>query len=185
MTKKSTIYTKAGDKGQTSLLGGERVKKNHPRVRAYGSVDELSAALGLATSFAKNPEIAKILMKIQNELFNIGAELSSPKKMKNSASGGYFELKAEKLTELEVCIDSFDASLPPLHTFILPGGTPSASCLHLARTICRRAEREVSSLSESVSINPILVAYLNRLSDLLFVLARAENHGQDIAWKKK
>ncbi|HEY4694781.1 MAG TPA: cob(I)yrinic acid a,c-diamide adenosyltransferase [Candidatus Nanoarchaeia archaeon] len=182
MTKKVRIYTKTGDKGETSLIGGQRVKKYDQRVWTIGALDELNANLGVASSQIRNSKINKLLEKIQNELFEVGAELADPNK-----AGNYFELGPEKITDLEAEIDSFDKRLPALKNFILPGGSPAASFLHQARSVCRRAERQLSLLATSTNINPNLVKYLNRLSDLLFVLARTANKGNkkpDKIWRK-
>jgi cob(I)alamin adenosyltransferase len=185
--QKSKLYTKTGDKGETSLMGGDRVKKIHPRIVACGNIDELNASLAVAASFSKDRKINNLVSQIQNELFNIGAELSSPKKLRRNSSESaetFYSLSEIKITELEDLIDQFDKDLPALRNFILPGGTQSASLLHLSRTICRRAERYLIRLSETEEINPNILKYLNRLSDLLFVLARTANEGQDILWKK-
>ncbi|MEX0621566.1 MAG: cob(I)yrinic acid a,c-diamide adenosyltransferase [Candidatus Woykebacteria bacterium] len=190
MTKKTErkvrIYTKSGDKGETSLIFGSRVSKDDPRVKAYGAIDELNASLGLARSFTRDGKISRLLQNIQNELFNIGAELASPKKLKKKTNN-YYHLEQGETYKLESIIDQYDKKLHTLRSFILPGGTKTASALHLSRTVCRRAEREVVSLSKVKEINPSILTYLNRLSDLLFVLARAENKKSkitDIPWKK-
>ena len=182
----SKIYTKRGDKGETSLIFGERVSKDHQRIKAYGSIDELNAALGLAVSTIKNGKLYKLLQNIQNELFNVGAELASPRKLKKKTNK-YYHLEQSKILELESIIDLYNEKLPPLRSFILPYGTFTSSALHLARTICRRAERETVSLSKQEKINPNILIYLNRLSDLLFVLARYVNKKakiSDTLWKK-
>lgn len=187
MVEKSKIYTKTGDSGETSLMGAGRVKKTHPRIEACGNVDELNASLGAAASFSKNKKVTELLKSIQNELFNIGAELSSPKKLKRKSDFStetFYLLTEGKVVELEKTIDSLEENLPSLRNFILPGGAQEASFLHLSRTICRRAERSVIALSEKETINPQIIKFLNRLSDLLFVLARSANEGKDILWKK-
>ncbi len=167
------IYTKTGDSGQTGLLGGLRVAKDAPRIEAYGTVDELNAAIGIARSQAPPDDIDRLLTQIQNTLFDLGAELAT--------AGGHHR-KPAKISEshietLETEIDRFEAGLEPLKQFILPGGTPLAAHLHLARTICRRAERRVVTLvaAENRELSPLIIVYLNRLSDLLFVLARSAN----------
>jgi len=178
---KSKIYTCTGDKGETSLVSGERVSKNHPRTAAYGTIDELNSSISVAISFIRDQKISKLLQNIQHELFNIGAELASNGKLKQ------FKRSTQKIEELEQIIDYYDNKLEKLHTFILPGGSKEAAFIHQARTTCRRAEREVVSLSKKEKINPNIVAYLNRLGDLLFVLARYINKQavkKEVTWKK-
>ncbi|OGY21058.1 MAG: ATP:cob(I)alamin adenosyltransferase [Candidatus Woykebacteria bacterium GWB1_45_5] len=178
---KSKIYTRVGDKGETTLVSGIKVRKDHPRAAAYGSVDELNSSLGVSNLFIKDQKIRKTLQNIQNELFNIGAELADPRRVKK------MKLEKSSIEELERFIDQHDAKLSPLHTFILPAGEKSTTFLQLARAVCRRAEREVVSLARKEKINPNIIAYLNRLSDLLFVLARYLNKGsgkKEILWKK-
>ncbi|MDP2720646.1 MAG: cob(I)yrinic acid a,c-diamide adenosyltransferase [bacterium] len=184
--KKLKIYTKKGDMGETSLIFGERVSKDHPRVNSYGTIDELNASLGLATSFTKNRRLTHILQEIQNELFNIGAELASPRQLKKNTKE-YYSLQEAKIPKLEKIIDLYDEKLPTLQTFILPTGVTGAVALHAARTICRRAERAVVAIAKVEKINPNIIAYLNRLSDLLFVLARylsKQSGSKEIHWKK-
>jgi cob(I)alamin adenosyltransferase len=168
------IYTKTGDEGETSLFGGMRVPKDDLRVRAYGEVDELNAALGLAMAFEPSDSA---LASIQTDLFTIGAELATPDpaKLAKALNRSGAAIGGSGVAALENMIDHHEAKLKPLKNFILPGGTPKAAALHLARTICRRAERTVVALSHVEKINPTIVHYLNRLSDLLFVLARATN----------
>jgi cob(I)alamin adenosyltransferase len=168
------IYTKTGDEGETSLFGGMRVPKDDLRVRAYGEVDELNAALGLAMAFEPSDSA---LASIQTDLFTIGAELATPDpaKLAKALNRSGAAIGGSGVAALENMIDHHEAKLKPLKNFILPGGTPKAAALHLARTICRRAERTVVALSHVEKINPAIVHYLNRLSDLLFVLARATN----------
>ena len=177
MAPKSALYTKAGDRGETTLFGGKKVKKSAQRVASYGSLDELNSALGVASSFQQDKKIGQIIESIQNELFNLGAEIANPSK-------GEFNASEEKITQLEAWIDQFDAKLPKLANFILPGGSKASAFLHQSRTVCRRAEREVVRLAEKEAVNPNIVKYINRLSDLLFVLARTSNNGKDILWKK-
>lgn len=184
-TEKSKIYTRTGDRGETSLIGGQRVKKDALRVEAYGTIDELNAAIGASASFINNRDLASLLQLIQNELFNIGAELSSLKKLKKDDK--LYELNKEKITVLEEAIDLYDSKLPPLRNFILPGGSKTGSLLHLARTICRRAERRLVALARKEALNENIVVYINRLSDLLFVLARFLNKREgmeEIPWGK-
>lgn len=174
------IYTKTGDAGETGLFGGGRVPKDDPRVSAYGDVDETNAAIGLATSLEPAPFEAEALQQIQRDLFAIGAELATPDPAKLRAT-----LQADRVGALEQLIDKYEGSLAPLKNFILPGGTPKAAAFHLARTTCRRAERSVVTLARDEQINPVVIHYLNRLSDLLFMLARGVNHQAgraDITW---
>ncbi len=175
------IYTKTGDAGETGLFGGERVPKDDPRVRAYGDVDEANAAIGLAAALEPAAFEQAALQTIQRDLFTIGAELAAPDQEK--ARGA--PIGTSEVAALEDLIDKHEATLEPLKNFILPGGTPKAAAFHLARTTCRRAERSVVTLSREQPINPVIIHYLNRLSDLLFVLARAVNKQAgrpDIAW---
>jgi cob(I)alamin adenosyltransferase len=179
------IYTKTGDDGETGLFGGGRVSKDDVRVAAYGEVDELNAAIGVARAHAP-PEFADALLRsIQRDLFAIGGQLASPDPAKVAAALAKAALGDERVAALEEAIDSAEAALVPLDGFILPGGTPKASALHCARTVCRRAERSVVRLSRQASVPGVIRAYLNRLSDLLFVLARRANAaaGQvDVKW---
>lgn len=186
--RKSKLYTRTGDRGQTGLFGGRRVPKDHPRVAAYGAIDELNAALGLAISYIRQRRLVASLQTIQNELFNIGAELATVgpvrSRRKEAAS---LRLEGAKTEWLESLIDEYDARVPPLRTFVLPSGTTAASALHVARTVCRRAEREVVALARKQPINAAITTYLNRLSDLLFVLARYVNKAarrRELLWEK-
>jgi cob(I)alamin adenosyltransferase len=177
-----TIYTKTGDGGETSLLGGTRVPKDQLRVAAYGDVDEANAALGAVRTHAQD-ELGALLVSIQKQMFAIGAQLADPDHDVASQRAKAAVTQAH-VHALEAAIDARDATLPPLHAFVLPGGTPTAALLHQARTVCRRAERSVVTLAREAGIDPLIVAYLNRLSDLLFVLARSENQragvGEDL-----
>jgi len=178
------IYTKTGDKGETGLFRGPRVPKNHPRVDSYGNVDELNALLGVVQQEISDAEIRKIIASLQHELFELGADLATPPQDHDDAN---LRIPQSMVTRLEQIIDRYEAGLPPLTEFILPGGSKAGALLHYARTVCRRAERSVVVLKETESVNPVILQYLNRLSDLLFVLARAENHssGQpEVKWKK-
>jgi cob(I)alamin adenosyltransferase len=166
------IYTRTGDDGETSLFAGGRVRKDHLRVEAYGTVDELNSALGLARAHGVDAQCDGWLETIQNALFVVGADLATPHEAR---ADWLMRLDAAPAAELERWIDTLDAELPPLRNFVLPGGTPAAAALHLARTICRRAERVAVTLSEGETINPAVIVYLNRLSDFLFTLARAVN----------
>lgn len=169
------IYTKTGDEGETGLFGGERVPKDHRRVAAYGDVDELNAALGLARSAEPAAFEDALLQAIQRHLFTIGAELATPDPARLAKALGGPPLGEAEVTTLEQAIDRLDATLPPLKVFILPGGSPKGAALHLARTVCRRAERTMVRLARETPVSAAIRQYLNRLSDLLFVLARAAN----------
>lgn len=178
------IYTKKGDQGETGLFGGARVPKDHLRIEAYGALDELSAALGLAVSGESRPGTAgtwTAVRRIQGELLQLGAELATPaNKTLSSALIGPIEVD-----RLEAEIDGMEVVLPPLTTFILPGGSPVAAFFHLARTVCRRAERELVVLHRVEPVRPVVLEYVNRLSDYLFVASRFANHHagvSDIPW---
>ena len=166
------IYTRTGDKGETSLFGGQRVSKDALRVEAYGGVDELNALLGLVATETKEPTVRETLVSIQDRLFVLGAELATPS---SSTPSTIPRIGDADIEVLERHIDSADAVLPPLTTFVLPGGTPEAARLHISRTVCRRAERDCVRLARVEEVNPTVLIYLNRLSDLLFVLARWVN----------
>ena len=173
------IYTKAGDDGTTGLLGQGRVLKDDPRIEAYGTVDELNAVLGLARTSTHLPaDLDALLNQIQNDLFTVGAALADP----NPAGKFHNAITPDHTARLETEIDRLEAELPPLTQFILPGGTADAARLHLARTICRRAERFAVHLghTDGQDVPTELIAYLNRLSDLLFVVARAVNHREGV-----
>lgn len=178
------IYTRTGDNGDTGLFGGARVRKDVARVEAYGTVDELNALLGLARAEGLPEAMDAILARVQNELFCVGAELATPEPQRH----GMQFVRPEHLAAMERQIDQFEPSLPPLRQFVLPGGTRAAALLHVARTVCRRAERCVVTLADQEqNVSLCVVAYLNRLGDLLFVLARAANalSGEgDTLWKK-
>jgi len=171
------IYTRTGDDGTTALGSGERRKKYDLRIACYGTVDETNAAIGLARlSTAGDAEIDAMLGRIQNDLFDLGADLCSPDQGKGKGPGGArLSVTEAQVTRLETEIDRLIADLAPLRSFVLPGGTPAAAHLHLARTICRRAEREMVRLAADETVNAQALAYINRLSDLLFILARAAN----------
>jgi len=178
----SRIYTKSGDHGETGLGDDTRVPKDHPRVIAYGRVDELNAVLGLLLAHDPGAE-TELLRSIQNDLFDVGADLCVPEG--GEAPGQRLRVTAEQATRLEAAIDRLNANLAPLTSFVLPGGTPAAAWCHFARTVCRAAERDVVTLAAKERINPQVVIYLNRLSDLLFVLARVcNNNGRtDVLWQ--
>jgi len=177
------IYTRGGDKGRTSLGDGKRVAKHDLRVEAYGTVDETNAALGLARLHAKG-EAAAMLARIQNDLFDLGADLCRPEDA-TAAPGGALRIVDSQVLRLEQEIDHMNAALQPLESFVLPGGSPAAAHLHLARTIARRAERAMTALAAKSPVNPTAVKYINRLSDHLFVLARYLNdRGRaDVLWR--
>ncbi|MCS7191061.1 MAG: cob(I)yrinic acid a,c-diamide adenosyltransferase [Fimbriimonadales bacterium] len=176
------IYTRTGDTGETGLIGGQRVPKDDPRVDAYGTVDELNAVLGVARCYLEHlPDLDALLERFQNELFDIGAELASPPER----AAQFQSIEERHITAIEEAIDRLEEELEPLHQFILPGGTPASAYLHLARTVCRRAERCVVHLSRISTVNAAIIKYLNRLSDLLFVMARVANHRagvSDVKW---
>jgi cob(I)alamin adenosyltransferase len=170
------IYTKTGDAGDTGLFGGGRVAKNHPRVEAYGDVDELNALLGMVRAADPMPRVDEVLVPIQRDLFAIGALLATPDREKMQKHLDKARVDDARIAELERAIDDGDLELEPLKSFIVPGGTPKAAALHVARTVCRRAERRVVELASDTEIPAVVIVYLNRLSDLLFTLARVANH---------
>lgn len=169
------IYTKTGDAGETGLFGGGRVSKDNARVEAYGDVDELNASIGVARAVELMPRIDEVLVPIQRDLFSLGALLATPDLGKMHDHLAKAQIDAARIAELEQEIDACERELEPLRAFIVPGGTPKAAQLHVARTVCRRAERRVIHLQKEVEIPQIVVVYLNRLSDLLFTLARTAN----------
>lgn len=169
------IYTKTGDDGQTGLFGGGRVDKDNERVDAYGEVDELNACLGLVRAVELMPRIDEVIVPIQRDLFSIGALLATPDHEKMHEQLAKARLDDTRIAELERAIDACDRELEPLKAFILPGGTPKSAALHVARTVCRRAERRVVALKRNVAVPDVVIVYLNRLSDLLFMLARVAN----------
>jgi len=177
------IYTKTGDDGETGLFGGPRVRKDAPRIEAYGTVDELNSVLGMARAETMPSEIDGLLARVQNQLFNVGAELATPQPEKLSIA----RIGPAEIAALEEAIDHHELTLDPLKQFILPGGVRGAALLHLARTVCRRAERSLVTLAALEPLSGALLIYLNRLSDLLFVLARAVNRHQghpDEPWRQ-
>ena len=165
------IYTKTGDTGDTSLFGGQRVPKTNTRIDAYGTVDELNSQIGMALSLGVHSKIEPCLQKIQDELFVLGADLATPPSKKAKIE----RISSNHIQNTETRIDEFEEELDPLQFFIHPGGTPGAASLHVARTVCRRAERSCIKSQYHETVNPEVIIYLNRLSDLLFVLARFEN----------
>lgn len=181
------IYTKVGDGGETSLFGGKIVSKDILRVECYGTIDELNSFLGLAITEIKNVQVNELIQVIQNNLFVLGGELATPSEAV-AEHKNFTQINNNDILFLESKIDYFENKLPPLKQFILPGGSKSASLLHVARSVCRRSERLVVSLTKNGEINKFIVIYLNRLSDLLFVLARFENNVNqiaDIPWNSK
>lgn len=179
------IYTKSGDAGDTGLFGGGRVPKDDPRVAAYGDVDELNSVIGLARATDPTDLSDALLESIQRDLFALGGHLATPDPAKVRAALEKAALSEERIAVMERAIDEADLVLPPLRAFVLPGGTPKAAALHVARTVCRRAERSVVRLSHQAEIHGIFIIYLNRLSDLLFTLARLANHHEgrgDVTW---
>ncbi len=181
MVKLTRIYTRGGDSGETSLGGGGRVPKHALRVAAYGAVDEANAALGVARLHTQGAA-DEMLQRIQNDLFDLGADLCRPG---DASEGQGLRIAQAQIDRLEEEIDAMNADLEPLESFILPGGTPAAAQLHLARTLVRRAERETTALAEREPVNPLAVKYINRLSDHLFVLGRHLNDGgaKDVLWR--
>ena len=165
------IYTRGGDAGETSLGDGTRVSKLDGRIAAFGTVDELNATLGLVLAGDCPQPLRAVLERVQNELFDLGADLSVPR----GAAGSRLRVAQSQVDALERDCDAFNAELPELRSFVLPGGTPAAAGLHLARTVCRRAERETLAAAQDHEVSPLALVYLNRLSDLLFVLSRAAN----------
>lgn len=169
------IYTRTGDEGETSFLNGARVSKSAPRVHAYGDIDELNACVGVARTEAAHPAVQSALDEIQQDLFSLGAILADPTGQLKSEKAS---LGAADVERLEKHIDGFDSELPALKHFILPGGSKCAALLHQARAVCRRAERAIVAVASREAVSPVALAYMNRLSDLLFVMARLENqHG--------
>lgn len=173
------IYTRTGDDGTTGLYGGERRAKSDPRVAAYGSVDEANSVIGLARAHLMDDGLDSVLAEVQNALFDVGADLATPLDARQRSR--IDPLNAADVARLEGMIDRFSEELEPLSAFILPGGTAAAAALHLARTVTRRAEREVIALREREPVSAELIAYLNRLSDLLFTLARLTNVRQGVS----
>lgn len=187
MVKLTRIYTRGGDKGKTSLGSGRRVPKHDLRVTAYGTVDEANAVIGIARLHSSGDgEVDQMLMRIQNDLFDLGADLCTPEEPGLDPEMAKVALRIvdAQVDRLEREIDRMNAELAPLNSFILPGGQPAAAHLHLARTVVRRAEREMTALAETEPVNPAAIRYVNRLSDHLFVLARRVNDRgrQDVLW---
>jgi cob(I)alamin adenosyltransferase len=170
------IYTRTGDQGDTGLFGGGRVPKDHPRVAAYGDVDELNSILGIVRATQPAEFSDSLLESIQRDLFSIGGQLATPDPLPVAKALAKAELPADRITTLEQMIDQADSELPQLRAFVLPAGTPKAAALHHARTVCRRAERSLVHLARESQVPSLFIVYLNRLSDLLFTLARLANH---------
>lgn len=181
--KLDKIYTRTGDEGKTSLGDGARLPKYHPRVAAYGSTDEANSAIGVTMLHVENPEVLSVLQHIQNDLFDVGADLCRPERA--GAAAAPLRITGAQVTWLEHQIDRYNDELEPLTSFVLPGGSAASAYLHLARTITRRAEREIVHLSADESVNAAALRYVNRLSDLLFVLARYLNDkgNKDVRWQ--
>lgn len=184
------LYTKTGDAGETGLFGGERVRKDHERVRTYGAVDEANSAVGMAAAAPDLPPSLKgPLQEIMSDLFDVGAELATPVPAEGALARKLVtRVDDKRVAELEMLIDDVEAEVPPLKTFVLPSGTDAAARLHFARTVVRRAERDIITLTSSVHVRGELVVYVNRLSDLLFAWARLANHRAgtgDVAWSAR
>ena len=183
------IYTKTGDKGETSLYGGTRVPKYHLRIDAYGTVDELNSYIGLLRSYLTDNHTSEILLKVQNDLFTMGATLATPPEKEKLKSGkdrlSITKISEKEITLLEHEIDTIDATLPQMTHFVLPGGHPTVSFCHVARSVCRRAERLIVQLHHNEPVDDYILTYFNRLSDYLFVLARKltfDNNIEEIPW---
>jgi cob(I)alamin adenosyltransferase len=174
------IYTRGGDRGETSLGDGSRVPKLDCRIAAFGTVDELNSQLGLVLAGSVDDRIREVLQRVQNELFDVGADISVP----FGVGDGRLRVSQEQIDRLEADCDRFNAGLTELRSFVLPGGTEAAARIHVARAVCRRAERGVLEAADQVELNPLVLVYLNRLSDLLFILARTANvDGDEPLWK--
>ena len=185
MPRLTRLYTRRGDDGSTGLGGGQRVAKDSPRVAAYGTVDELNAAIGVALAAGLAPRLAAVLPVVQNELFHLGSDLCFVEEDKQKFAMP--QIEARHVEVLERLIDELNEIVGPLENFILPGGSPGSAALHVARTICRRAERDVLTLSRQEAVGRFVMPYLNRLSDALFVMARYENHEHGVPeplWNK-
>jgi cob(I)alamin adenosyltransferase len=189
MPRLTKIYTRTGDAGQTGLVGGERVSKDSPRIWAYGTVDELNSAIGLVRAFKPDKQTDLVLAGIQNDLFNLGAELATPPRSARSQKNKPTPwIEQQRIDELEKLMDELNSKLGSLKEFILPSGTPVGAQLHVARTICRRAERFCVRLSRQERLGALVIPYLNRLGDALFVLARWANREagrKEVFWIKR
>jgi cob(I)alamin adenosyltransferase len=185
MVRLDRIYTRGGDAGETSLGDGARVSKDSPRIWTYGTVDETGAAIGAAIASGLEPAVAELLRGVQNDLFDVGADLSVPLDTDRGHGKSRLRIDERHVTALERACDAYGERLAPLTSFVLSGGTPQSAALHVARTTCRRAERLAVGLAASDPVNPHALSYLNRLSDLLFILARIHNdEGRgDVLWQ--
>lgn len=183
--KKSMVYTRTGDKGTTSLVGGTRVPKNHIRLEAYGTVDELNSEIGVLISLLPEGHDADFLQGVQNQLFVVGSNLATDQSITELRQASV--VSADKVAEMESEIDRIDSELPPLRAFVLPGGSQASAVCHVCRTVCRRCERRILTLAQEAEVQEELMKYINRLSDYLFVLARKLNHDSkknEIFWVK-
>ena len=178
MPRITKVTTRGGDGGETSLGGGRRAPKDDPRIEVYGTVDELGSVIGVAVAMGVDATLLPELQRIQNELFHLGADLATPEADKERTPGPRIETR--HVADLELLIGRITAELPPLENFVLPGGAPTAALLHLARTVCRRAERALVALARTEPVGPLTLPYLNRLSDALFVMARWENRAKGV-----
>ncbi len=186
MPRITQVYTRTGDDGTTGLGGGQRVAKDSPRIGAYGTVDELNSCIGVAVAGGLDPRLTEAFAVIQNELFHLGSDLCILEEDKKRFKVP--QIEARHVSALEELMDALSESLSPLENFILPGGSRGAAALHVARCVCRRAEREAIALSRIEPVGPFVVKYLNRLSDSLFVMARYENHARghaDVLWNSR
>ncbi len=186
MPRLNKIYTKTGDDGTTGLGNGQRVKKHSLRIEAFGAVDELNSQIGVVLASDLEDQLSRVLQTVQNELFHLGADLCLPERDKQRIKGPRIEQR--HVDALEGVIDQLTAKLGPLENFILPGGSTGASQLHVARALCRRVERATTALAEQEAVSPLVVTYLNRLSDALFVMAREENRHRgvsDVYWDSR
>ncbi len=186
MPRITKVYTRTGDDGTTGLGGGQRVPKDSARIEAFGTVDELNSLIGAARSAGLDPKLSAALAAIQNELFHLGSDLCFLEEDKARLPAP--KIESRHVSALEKLMDEMSADLSPLENFILPGGSPGAAALHVARTVCRRAERATLRLSRSEAVGPFVLPYLNRLSDALFVMARYENHRRgspDLLWDSR
>lgn len=173
--KKSPLYTRTGDDGTTSLVNGSRAPKTHPRIEAYGTIDEFSSLLGIVIASPECPQQQRTLLhEIQNQLFNIGCYLATPSTP--DAPTSLYGLTTQALEHIEHAIDELDQAVPPVNAFVLPGGSLISAHCHVARSVCRRAERRIYTLAETEHVNPLVTKYINRLSDYLFILAKYVNH---------
>jgi len=180
--QKIKIYTRAGDKGKTYLANGKKISKDSPEITALGSIDELNASIGVAVSFIKEKGVVKLLQDVQKDLLNIGAEIgNSGQSAKNTSK--LYPIDKDKIVELESFIDLFSKKIPEIQTFIVPTGKTEFALLNFSRTVCRRAERDLVSLNKKRKVNPNILAYTNRVSDLLFIVARYLNRGREKLWE--